>query len=368
MATPFVDLAGGCEKILRQMGDIAKNNYAFGLGRKTGMLEFLLDPSNGKIKLDLNNTQAGKKFVKSKVVYKKRTKPCEILTDDSVDGLCDAGSEPEEGSIDVTITKRIGTPVKSFSNDNMVNICQDTTSFVNEYLVSDMRALREKASEIMLGLADDAIGVNHEADGSTTAAGSYKTIQLLGTSADTGTQVPLFANFADIGLDYMNNQLNGVPNLIGQGNLDKFMQLQKFSCCNSAGVAYDAAIAQSGVAFWQDQAANSVLGANKFLSIAPNVLHLLWFNKNHNINIDSNLVRKIVIPDPVYAPLKWDLDFKFDECDDTWNYTLSAWLDLFKAYQSDAFGTNGPGDPSPLNCEDELVGLTGVFGYTGTAA
>ncbi len=368
MATPFVDLAGGCEKILRQMGDIAKNNYAFTLERKTGMLDFLTNPVNGSVKLDLTNTQEGKKFVKSKVVYKKRTKPCEILTDDSVGDVCDTPIEPEEESVDVTITKRIGTQPKSFTNSNMINICQDTNAFIQEYVMSDMRALREKASEVMLGLADDAIGVNHEHDGTSTAAGSYKDVRLLGASADIATQVPLYSNFADVTLDYSNNQLRGVPSLIGQGNLEKFMHLAGFSCCNSYGVAYEAAIAKSAVAFYLDQAANNILGANRFLAIAPNVLHLLWFNKNHNININSPTIRHIVVPDPVYPGLNWDLDFKWDECSEKWIYKLSSWLDLFKAYQTDSFGTDGAGDPSPGNCEDELVGLTGVLGYRATTS
>lgn len=364
----FVDLAGGCEKILRQMKDIAKTNYAFELGRKNGMLDFLTSPVNGSVKMDLNNVQEGKKYVKSKVVYKKRTKPCEILTDDSVGDVCDTPTEPTEESVDVTITKRVGTQPKAFTNANMINICQDTNAFIQEYVMSDMRALREKVNEVQLALADDAIGVNHEHDGTSTAAGAYKTLQILGTSADIGQQVPLYSKFVEVGLDYSNNQLSGIPQLVGQGNLEKFMTLQKFACCNSYGVAYENAIAQSGVAFYLDQSANNILGANKFLSIAPNTLHLLWFNKNRNININSELVRHIVVPDPIYPGLAWDLDFKWDECDEKWIYRLSAWHDQFKAYQADAFGADGSGAPSPNNCEDELVGTTGVFGYTATSA
>ncbi|HZI25097.1 MAG TPA: hypothetical protein VFD46_08470, partial [Chryseolinea sp.] len=84
MATPYIDLAGSCQTILRYMGDLAKGNYPFLLGRQTGMIDALLDPANGSIKLDLNNTQMGKKFVKSKVVYKVRAKACEILEDDDI--------------------------------------------------------------------------------------------------------------------------------------------------------------------------------------------------------------------------------------------------------------------------------------------
>ncbi len=366
MATPYIDLAGGCERILRYMGDLTKTNNPFLLGRKTGMLDALLDPENGSIKLDLNNTQAGKKFVKSKVVYKVRAKACEILEDDDVPSICDAGAEPAENSVDVTINKHISSPVITFSNAKMINICQDTKAFVDEYVMSYIRALREKASEYLLAQADAAIGVNRHQNGDTpTAAGSYKTKKILGTDSTIGVTTPLFANYSDILMDYQYNQLNGIPRLVGEGNLQKFMQLSKFSCCNADGVAYDSAIASAGAAFFLDQAANSVLGTNKFLSFAPNVLHLLWFNENQNIGINTETERHIVIQDPVYPKLKWDLDFRWD-CNKSWNFQISAWLDLFSAYQADSFSEEASPAGSPA-CDDELVGVTGVFGYTGTA-
>lgn len=361
--TPFVDLAGSCAKITRELEDIAKNNYGFHLGRKTGMLDALLEPSNGSIKLDLNNVQAGKKFVKTKLHYKVRTKPCEILQDSAVPSICTEGAEPVELSVDVTINKHMSTPVRSFTNSDMVNICQDTSSFIQEYMLSDMRALREKSDEFQLAQATNAIGRGRHQDGSTdTLPFGHKAKRLLGSSTDTGAVTPLYANFADVILDYQFNQLNGVPMLVGEGNLQKFFMLSNYSCCNAPGVAYESAVATAGAAFFLDQAGNSILGTNNFLSIAPNTLHVLWFNENTNVNIDSAIRKQIVVQDPVYPQLKWDMDWEYT-CDKVWSYKLSAWMDQFQAIRSDAFGT----DFSPqVSCEDELAGMTGVFGWTGT--
>jgi hypothetical protein len=363
--TPFVDLAGACAKIVRQLSDLTKYNTPFGLGRKTGILDALLDPSNGGIKLDLNNTQAGKKFVKTKVHYKTRVKPCEWLTDASVPSICNEGSEPVETSVDVTISKHFSSPVRSFSNSDMVNICQDTQSFVNDYIMSDMRAGREKIDEYLLSQADAAIGRSRQQNGDPDIiAGGHKTKRLLGTSTDTGAQAPLYANYYDILLNYQNNQLGGVPMLVGDGILQKFFALSKFTAANAPGVLYDSAIAEAGSAFYLDQAASLILGSNKFLAIAPNTLHLLAFNENTNINVDIPTRRHIVIPDSVYPSLKWDLDFEYT-CDKVWSYKLSMWADMFSAIRTDAFGT----DFSPQNaCEDELAGMTGVFGYVATSA
>lgn len=361
--TPFVDLAGGCAKIVRQLSDLTKQNTPFGLGRKTGMLDLLTDPSNGGIKMDLNNTQAGKKYVKTKVHYKVRLKPCEWKEDALVPSICNAGSEPVEQSVDVTINKHISSPVRTFTNADMINICQDTTSFINDYLLNDMRAGREKADEYLLAAADSYAGRGRHQNGDAdTIPGGHKSKKLLGTSTDTGVQTPLFANYSDILLDYSFNQLGGVPMIVGDGVLQKFFQLSEFTCCNAPGVAYDAAIARSGAAFYLDQAASQIWGSNKFLTIAPNTLHLLWFNENANINVKSDVLSAIVVQDPVYPGLKWDVDFSYT-CDKVWNYKVSAWLDMFSAIRTDAFGT----DYSPQNsCEDELAGMTGVFGWVAT--
>lgn len=363
MAYPLaVDLAGACSTILANMKDLAKNNYAFLLSSKTGTLDFLTNPINGSVKLDLNNVQQGKKYVKTKVLYKQRTKPCQVLADAQVGDLCDTPSTPVERSVDVTIRHRVGLAPKKFSNSDMINICQDTQAFINEYLMSDMTALRTKVNELSLAYIAAGIGKNHEQDGTTTAAGQYKSLELLTTT--NGLQVPNYGNFAYVKGDYDNNQLNGYPHLIGQGYLQRFMDLANYTCCNASGVAYDSAIAKSGVAFYLDQSANAVLGANKFLMLAPNVTHLLWFNENNNIGINTPLVQHLVIPDPVYPGLKWDFDFKWDECDKAWIYTLSAWFDIFNAYQSNSFSA----DAGTPDCNDDLLGMTGIFGYTATAS
>lgn len=357
-----VDLAGTCEKVLRQMSDITKGNYPMYLGARTGILDLLLNPMNGGAKLDLNNTQQGKKVIKSKLVYKKPTLACQILEDGDVPTTCAPGEQPEENSVDVTITKRIGTATRTFDNAQMINICQDTEAFIREYLISDMKAMREKAATILLTSADAAAGVNHRYTGSDVAAGSNTDLQLL--TAVNGVTMPNFANFTQIKLDYIENKFTEYPHLVGQGNLQYFYELAKWSCCNASGVAYDSAIAQSGAAFYLDQQVNAALAANEFLSFAPNVAHLLWFNENHNINMRETDRIHTVISDPVYPQLKYDYDFWFD-CK-KWNYKLSTWLDFFAAIQDDSFGDDPDASPSP-ECTSGLQGVNGIFKYRATA-
>ena len=363
--SPYVDLAGACAQITRQLSDLTKQNTPFGLTRQLGALQLLLNPDNGSVKLDLNNTQMGKKFVKTKVHYKVRTKSCEWLEDANVPSICNDGDEPAELSALVNINKHFSSPVRTFSNSNMVNICQDTQAFINDYVLSDMRAGREKIDEYILSQLDSNLGrITHQDGSADTPPGGHKVKRILGTDSTTGTQVPLFANYSDILLDYQYNQFNGVPQLLGDGALQKFMMLSKYSCCAADGVAYDSAVAEAGAAFYIDPKASTYFGTNSFVMVAPNTVHLLWFNENQNIGIKSDVRSQIVVPDPVYPQLKWDMDFEYT-CDKQWHYKISAWADTFFAIQSDAFGT----DNSPQNaCEDQLAGVNGVFGYTATTA
>lgn len=362
-----VDLAGSCPQMLAYMRDITGPNYAFDAGRSNGTLDFLTGPGGGGAKMDLNSVEQGKKYHTTKVHYKLRTKPCEILTDASVGSICDTPAEPAELSTTVSITHRVGTIPKKFDNNKMINICQNTKGFIDEYFLSDTRAMREKVNEILLAELDAGSGRNHRYNGTEVAEITNTTLQLLGTDSTNGVQTPLYANWADVDLDFKNNQMNGTPQVIGQGILSKFMKLAQYTCCNADGVAYDSAIATSGAAFYLDESANRILGANEFLVVAPGVASLLWFNRHRNIGINTPILALITLPDPVYPGLNWDVTFKFDECatgGPSWLYHIAADFDLFTP-PTDQFGAED--NSSPI-CEDDLVGTTGIFKYRATSA
>lgn len=361
MADFNFDLAGVCERVLRQAKDLTgPENYAMNLGRSVGALDYILSPANGKLKSTVSKNG---KIIRAKVLYKQRTLPSEVLTGElaKAAGVCDTAEEPVEKDVDVEITDRVFIGPRKFSNSNLVQICQDTESWVKEFLMSDLRAMREQLSIKVLSVLGDAIGINVRQNGDVTPADDYTTVQLLAT---TGSQkVPLTGNYNDILMDYQNMQFSGVPVLIGQGNLQTYYALAGIACCNST-TPYADALSRSGAAFYLDQAANAVLGNNKAIMTVFGASHLLWFNENDNININSPTAAHIVVPDPVYPMLKWDFDFKWDECEKQWIYAYSAYFDTFNVFQADSFkqNENSPGD------DDELLGVTGIWGYNITAA
>jgi hypothetical protein len=366
MGQPSVnfDLAGVCEKLLTNAKRYAGRNYAMNLERKLGALDFLLDPSNGGIKSELS--QKGKNLVRGRVTYKQPTKACEILDGEEArtTGICDTPVESEEKEVDVTLDDAIASKPRQFTAAKFHAICQDVDSFRREYLDSDMRALRERLDEKILGKLAADIGVKYRNNGDEVAADTYTDVPLLHTV--NGQSIPLLGNYQEhLLMDYSNMKFTGLPALIGQGYLQTFTGLADMSCCNST-TNYDNAIAKAGAAIFVDQAANSILGAsNRFIMAAFGASHLLWFNKNIGMNKpNTELVRHITIPDPVYPRLMWDLDFKWDECDEAWTYQMSASFDVFNVFQADSF-SDGSGETSPT-CEDDLLGVTGLWGYTAT--
>lgn len=359
------DIGGVCEKVLKYANDYAGRNYAMNLERKLGALDFQLDPSNGSIKVDLS--QKGKNMIRARVAYKQPTKPCQILDgeDAKTTGICDTAVESEDKEVDVVIDDAVAMQPRQFTADKFHAICQDIPSFMKEYLDSDMRAMRERLDEKILAKMAADIGAKRRQDGTTSAAGEYSDVALLHTI--NGQSHPLFGNYQEnLLLDYSNMKFTGVPALIGQGNLQTFLSLANMACCNSSNISYESAIASTGAAVYLDQAANDVLGApNRFIMAAFGASHLLWFNKNLAMGKpNTELVRHIVVPDPVYPRLQWDLDFKWNECDEVWTYQFSASFDIFNVFQADSFSTDS-GQASP-SCDDENLGVTGLWGYRAT--
>lgn len=359
-----LDIVGACERIVKEAETMAGENYAYNLRKKNGALSFITSQENGSVQADLISYQSGRKQAKLHLYYDQRSKECQI-SDNCDQNVCDEGSTPLRKEVDITIDECIKTPVREYSNDDMAALCMNTEEFMRKRGFSDIIAAHERLTKKTLAFLGSQVGVNNEWNGSTTAAGVYKQIDIIGSSG--GQPIPLPGNWADVPLDYENNQLTGVPALIGQGNLQLFYKLQGYSCCN-ATTPYGEETFDGDGRFYLDQSANSVLGDNHFIMSAFGINHMLTFNENANIQatgVNSNDRFNIVVPDPLGYPFSWNLDFYFDNCTKSWKWMYSLLYGFFNVYQEDSFADTGEDsspDTSP-DCADDLLGMTGVFGF-----
>lgn len=345
---------------------MAGSNYAFNLHRITGALDFVTSPDNGGVESSLISYDEGTKVAQLKVLYDQRTRPCQTSTSLTTNICNDTAITPSRKQFIKSIGKKISSIGRYFSNDDLIIICEGSKEFIQKRLASDLAATRERLNEVVLAELLAMRGKIYHHTGSETAAGANKDLQLL--YAQNGQNTPQPLNYLTIEQDFKNMQLTGLPAVIGAGNLDTFMRANNMACCNST-TPYGDAIRTAGAAYFYDHAAGDILGANVFLVIPFGIVHTLTFNKNKNImdllgdngNVGSEF--HTIIQDPVYPSLKWNFDMKWDCTVERWKYMYSVHWDIFNIYQTDSFAT----DTGTPDCTDDLISMTGVFGYRATA-
>src|SRR5690606_30567724 len=143
------DIVGACERIRIEAQTLARQNYAFNLQRKTGALDFITSPENGGVDAKLISYDNGRKLAKLYILYDQRTKRCQI-SHDCYSNVCDDGTTPVRKDATITIDNCIKTPVREYSNDDMVALCDNTNEFMRRRGFSDLRAAREYLSEAIL--------------------------------------------------------------------------------------------------------------------------------------------------------------------------------------------------------------------------
>lgn len=365
-----LDIVGACENVRKEAETLAGQNYAYNLKKKTGALDFITSEDNGgAVDSSLISYNQGRKIATLKVLYDQRTKECQV-SDNCDLTVCDEGSTPQRKEALFNIDKCVKTPIRQYSNDDLVALCMNRQEFIQKRAGSDMRAGLEFLSTRLLAELDNQIGLNKEWDGTSTTAGNYKAIQLIKNNIDSqGQRGPLPGNWAEVMLDYETNQLGGTPAAIGQGNLQMFYKLHGWSCCN-ATTPYGEANLDGDARFFLDQSANTVFGSNKFVLVAPGILKLVTFQENRDIDINDDSVVHTVIPDPHGYPIDWNMDAYWDHCTKTWKVMFSFMWGLFNVFQADSFAGLGEADSPDASpdCADPLDGMLGVFGYEATAA
>lgn len=369
-------LAGACENIVKEASDLAGSNYARNLGRSNGALDFLTSPDNGGVQSELITApgQNGQKLAQLRIVYDQRARPCQASTSQTYNVCNDTAVRPARKQVIKNIGKRIGSPIYQMYNDDLVIICQGSSEFIQQWLVNGIRATKERLNEVLLAEFNALSGKIYGYDQVTTAAGTPKNLQLL--YSYQGQDTPQPGNFITINQDFANMQLSGVPAIIGNGKLDRYVRLNKMACCNQS-TPYAESVQQLGSAYFYDHVANTVLGTDRFLVIPFGILHMLTFNENRNVEAvlgkgDLGTEIHTVVPDPdglaIFSngrvhPVMWDFDMKWDCTNKTWKYGFSFHWDLFNVYQADSFAS----DTGTPDCTDELLGMTGVFLYKATA-
>jgi hypothetical protein len=360
---------GACDAIRQEATNLLGENAPMNLTRATGMFDYMTNPLyGGDIEKSVVSPD-GATIATMRLLYDQPTRACQVSTDPNTNICTDTTTTVARKQAFVEIDKKITSPARHFTVSDMAVLCDpDKNTFIRTRLLNDLRATRERWDEILLAEGLARRGKIYHFDGTTTNAGANKTLQLLDSNNvnHTDQDIPLPSNFVNFQLDYQKMKFGGSPAIVGEGILHKFMTLEKLACCNAA-IPFEDAVAQSGIQYYYDQAGNAVLGssgipinANTVLMLVPGALHLLTYQKNNIININTDLEAHTVVTDPVNPSVKWNLDFKWDCSTETWKYSYSTHWTIFNVFQSDSFAS----DTGTPDCGDDLTGVTGVFGYS----
>src|SRR5688572_10887480 len=161
------NLVGACENIRREAEDLAGSNYAYTLGRANGALEFITSSPNGGVDSQLITQpgENGAKLAQLKVIYDQRTRPCQASTSLTTNVCNDAGLVPTRKQFLKSIGKKISSPVRQFTNDQLVIICKGSKEFIQQWLLNDLRATKERWNEVLLAELNAMRGKQYHWDG-----------------------------------------------------------------------------------------------------------------------------------------------------------------------------------------------------------
>jgi hypothetical protein len=334
-------------------------NTAFDMKAITGAVDMLQSPLNTQgveiLKLDSDMGH----IKQARIRYAQRHKKANVGS--SAINICAAGEEPlyKEKTVDIDSTVAYGNI--DFSADVVRQMCNDPKMWMQENLQSAVNAATEKLNDDIIAKLELAAGVNYSVDGKVNA-GTSREINLLTSAGD-----PNYKGWVKIKQDFKNNQLKGTPMIIGNGNWDTYIELSQAACCNSA-IPFNQAILATGAAYFQDQSIDTIIGANEGLVLAPGAAQLVTFNRNTiklaMFNDAKNYNGFYLDPN---TGLNWDLQFKWDECTNTFKMNVSLDYTVFDTFAADSFGAASSPVPSPSDV-DPLYGMRGIFKYEAKTA
>lgn len=325
------------------------------MGKKIGFLESIKSPMNteGFTARQLSDPVTGK-LKKSRIVYTHRS-----LVEDVGDEItCDAPASrtPDYEEI-LDVDQEIQTKGFTLNEAEWRNICLDEqVTELQRYIADDLRSGREALDQRALTQASTMHGINLGYIESDAPSINAKPIEILTSDMANRPQ-----GITELLNDWITNLQSGGMNVVGMGNIYKFLLNNQIGCCNDLGFdigAINQFLSQNGFMFWLDQYANEVLGENNALVYSPGALQLLTanlFDGPYSKRSENNFA-KFLLPDPVIPGLNWDVYTTYEPCADgkrSGAYSFSASL-YWKMWgiPDDAYSDS-----------DELKGMNNVFLY-----
>lgn len=229
--------------------------------------------------------------------------------------------------------------------------------FLFTTILSEMDGLRQAINYELLTIQAASVGINVD-----TGNNLAKDVPIIVTTAGPAQGSLVAEGMAEIGNDYGFTNLQQDTPLIVHGSLvNKARLVSKFGCCNLYGTNV-AELMNNGYLFYPDNQVDTVLGADKFLVIAPGSVKLVTYN-DHVGGFGGQKESgsfKTIIADSIFPDLKYDLTVFYKDCanggtsNGEYHVIVGVHYDLF-VMPSNAYAVTDP-----------LSGVNGTFLYRAT--
>ena len=333
-----------CLTVMRELKElVGTNGDPLQNRQRAGLLDALLSDENTTgNEITPIMASAGKN---NKLILKHLAPDAEADVADTIANFCEeSGSSTTYRYDEVSLTLQAQSPVKSLTEAEMRDLCEDGNTFRTKIIAGAMNALVMNIEKQLIPVF--YTGVGGILNGNGAVGTEYQMLWRDGQlTTDAEGEIKMFR-------DLMNTGFAGRPQIVGGSGFDTWAKLKQIACCNQYGIDNSN---QGDFSYYYSQNLDTVLSSpsndNPFFVFMPRsaqfVSHPNFVGEFRKV---SDTFIKDTITDPITG-LEFDFHLSYDPCGNDnngaykWMMSLNfgLWqmpLDLFKS-NDDRYKING---------------------------
>lgn len=152
--------------------------------------------------------------------------------------------------------------------------------------------------------------------------------------------------------DWMVNENEGKPIVIGGNKFNAYALASRFGCCSNSGIDYAKVFTENPLMYYYDRTADTALGAGQFLVLSPGSAQFVKHNRYTDYFGKKHGTSEYGLYKDSRLPITFDLEVRENNCPrPTIDVVISLWYDVWV-------------QPAVFAAGDILTGNTGLYRYT----
>ena len=313
-----------CLTVMQDLADVAgTNGDPLKNRQKTGLLDGLLSQRNtAGVDINRNFDKGDGKNNKVIVKYLKPDSSTEVS--ETITNLCDvSGASTSYNYDEVALTLEAQSPVKALTESEMRELCEEGSDFRLKLIGTSINALDKKINQMLI--EPFYAGAGGILNGNGNVGQSYDLLYRDGMVQLNPEGFVLMMR------DLMDTGMEGMPIIVGGGNLDMAMKLQQIACCNAFGADPSQ---MADMLYYYDNDILTILSEpsdeNAFFVFAPGAAQFV--DRAQNVG-QFRKINDLFIHDTIVSPvtgLTYDFNLKYDDCTALYKWKISKKFDLWQ--------------------------------------